>query len=293
MILILDPELFLIKPNDALASEQRTDIKKALDQINLLVREGARVSLGRSEWKDFRSICVMPVLTRFNDPQLNAAWRVIEAAYIPGEAPLVPDISCWGTSQLFRDLTLNARPWRDIVSEVAVHWILQHRQVLFFCKNIIGRNIELVGAGHAVLGVKTRWVLYFSATGTPGATAVNCITSLRNVRVPWTIRYDDRLPDTAPSNGLAFFPANNWKSGRIQVQTTMVSKAVWIDSAGNGWAKPSPPNQAHHWDVYLRDLQAIRRLPVNPINITCWGTTDRNRVAGEIHHLQSVQQHLQ
>lgn len=291
MKLILDPIVFCFDPGSD-KKAQFAAVKVALDQINLVIKGyGARVTLGYDEWKNFRKEYIAPFLLFFNDPTLRAAWLTIEKTFIPAQDPLVPQITGWGTSQLFGMSLLGRDPWANVIAKAAVSWILKGERVVFFCKLVLGRNLEHHGAGHAILGVKTRWTLYFAAEGTPGATAVDCISSVRNMQVPWTIRYDDRLPARAPNGGLAFEPAPGWRKGKQVVFGTGSSKATWFDTYGNAWAKPSPPNQAHHWDVYLNDLATKKRFPVNPINITCWNTEDRGRSEGQIHHFQKAQQH--
>jgi len=203
-------------------------------------------------------------------------------------APL-PGAKVWrrGFKQLFEWSPLDAA-WADRMTTAAVRAAACSNNVVLFARPVDGRNVRQQAAGGSTIHVCTRWVLHIQPKQL-GHRPIKCAHHARNISLPWTIRFDWRLPASEDGARYPFCPPDAWWKQTIAPAATRQSKPCFVDRVGNGWARPNVPGGAgHHWDVYLADVALADRIGLNPINITAFGTTDRDTLPGDIHHVPSA-----
>lgn len=176
--------------------------------------------------------------------------------------------------------------WMTDVSQIVAYSVNKEEEYYLMTRLFLGRNLKMrPSMQHCCILEKTHWQVFLSLDIGNGMQeySISCISSLRNLLVPWTMRHDDLLPDTAPNNGLAFVPNARWTDRMVKVIETANSKICWIDGSGNAWSDTNTPGDAYHWDVFPSPKGPAAKFGKH-VNITRHGTDDRNRAPGQIHH---------
>lgn len=137
--------------------------------------------------------------------------------------------------------------------------------------------------GHVVSVEKACWNLRVRPKGHALA-RVLCLCCYRNFVIPWTCRYDDRLPAKEDGGEFPFAAHDEWQKTTVEVFGTKESRYAWVDGHGNWWAKPLTPGEKHHWDVYLSP-EAKKKYTLGQINVVAWGAPKDEGVPGTIHHV--------
>lgn len=285
MKLIIDPALFAHFSTGGISSSDdyallRYRLRRLVSFLNAT---GASVVFEREAWKSFYASHVSPVHLQCGDPEIKAAIAILRRAYVPIVAPLVP-VRTWGVISLLQTAIGAGAAWADAVATTAASVLLSGDQVLLFTDLEEGRNCTKYQVGYSVLLEKTRWAVYIGAVGLGGATRVPCVTSVRNAQIPWTSRFDDALPDTAPGDGFRFQPPDNWWKRATVATKTMNGKRAWLDRAGNGWIAPNTPGTSYHWDVHFVRVQESPN-GLDPCNIVKWGAPANEGAVGAVHHV--------
>lgn len=283
---ILDPFVFWLPPNAQINQKYIGDILTSIDFV-ISVSRHRSVAIATTDaiWKRIIRDLVRPlsnhIAPRLLQPRISALRNILTLV----EPPPIVTGETWGMKQLFTfDNLPDSDNWMTPLARLAAYWINNNEEVVFLTRLWEGRNLVKHSAGHCVIWEKTHWKVYIQANAVNGTVGITCISSLRNLDVPWTTRYDDRLPDKAPDEGLPFVPPATWDRPTTHAVRTIRSKPAWVDKMGNGWADTNTPGIAHHWDVFLNHTDLKSKFGDDHVNITCWGTEDRGRIQGSIHH---------
>lgn len=282
---ILDPLIFWLPPNNQINQKYLDDILKNIDFVVSASRRGVQIATSDAVWQRVNRELVLPLKHHIEARHLFPRLQALHSVLTFVEPPLC-DGETWGMRSLFTFGNLpDPEVWMTDTARLAAYWIGSNQEFVFLTRLILDRNLILHSSGNCAILEKTHWKVYISnAAGVVGNVGITCISSLRNLDVPWTTRYDDRLPDTAPANGLFFVPPTTWEKTTTNAVRTIRAKPAWVDAHGNGWADTSTPGVPHHWDVFLNENTLTARFGDDHVNITCWGTNDRGRVPGAVHH---------
>jgi len=143
--------------------------------------------------------------------------------------------------------------------------------------------------GRLALVEKSCWELRAEAAG--ALHRIACVCNSRNLTVPFTRRYDDRLPAAADAAAFPFCPPENWSAPDRTAWRTHESRPAWADAQGHFWAEPAAQQTtgtSHHWDVYLSGA-AREEYGVDYLNIARWrpaSATDGQAPPGALHHVK-------
>jgi hypothetical protein len=280
---ILDPYIFWLPV--APTEKSIKDLLKSIDFVISAVRQGITVSVTKSVWLRINQDFIRFAATQMPSHQLTTRVQVLSRTLTFTEAPPAQG-ETWGIkSQYVFAGFADPNFWLSELAKVAMFWIAEEEEFVFLTRLLVGRNVREHQTANCVIWEKTHWEIFVrSSEGNATAVGIPCITSLRNLSVQWTQRYDDYLPDTAPANGLAFRPVPDWKKPSTTVVRTIQAKPTWVDIEGNGWSDTNTPGDAHHWDVFLDPAPLVKKFGSAHVNIKSWGTDDRGRVPGEVHH---------
>jgi hypothetical protein len=280
---ILDPYIFWLP---AIPTERSIkDLLASMDFVISAVRSGVTVSVTKAVWQRINQEFIRFAATKMPSHNLATRVKILTQTLTFTEAPPVQG-ETWGikSQYTFADLPDPAF-WLSELAKIAVHWSTEEEEFIFLTRLLIGRNVREHQTANCVIWEKTHWQIFVkSRTENAVSVAIPCVTSLRNLSVTWTQRYDDRLPDTAPTSGLAFVPVPDWRKASVSVIRTIQSKPTWEDLAGNGWSDTNTPGTAHHWDVFLHTASMVKKFGGVHVNIKSWGSDDRGRVPGDVHH---------
>lgn len=290
-MLIVDPYLF--NRDAANGESEGQQVKRLIHQLKSieLIRQRMNweVVVESNLWKVIEHQLISKLPTPAGDPTLRTAIttfrrhlsKKVSSAKVSGRA--------WGVKTLFHGMVSNEdKLFSQFVVESAAIARSMSNTVSIFVEQRPGRNLKKIGTPQSWLYEKTHWQLYASISGA-APFSIPCVTCLRNVNIPWTARVDQNLPDTGT---YCYRPPLNWESGKVDCIATLISKKVWLDISGNGWARPSTGGEPEHWDVYVEDNQLLKRVKLNQINITRHGARNSKNTPGEIHHIPDVKQHV-
>ena len=128
---------------------------------------------------------------------------------------------------------------------------------------------------------KTCWDLRVRTPGS-GRRRIPLVRHRRNVLVPWTTRFDDRLPAEDDGARFPFCPPTDWHKSSVRACETHESRPAWLDAKGNHWACPA--TGCYHWDVYLESELAARYGLVQ-LNVVRWRAPPAEGAVGDLHHV--------
>jgi hypothetical protein len=199
--------------------------------------------------------------------------------------PLVGKVWRQGFATLFGQKALGA-DWKQTMTETVVAACQLSEEVVIWVRPLVGRNVTEHRVGESVLHEVTRWQVLVQPQSI-GPRAILCLYNERNLVDKWTSRLDWRLPGAKTQ--YPFCPPANWWNPSVSVQRTIQSKPCLVDANRNGWARPNiNDGRGYHWDVYIHDSALANRIGLNPINISQYGSTDRDRAPGTIHHTSTA-----
>ena len=285
MNLIIDPGIFVSFVRDADAGQHAKDaLRRNLANLaSIISSANARVAYVRDAWQDLYSNHIDAAINQCGDHGVRAAVSLLRRNFRSLDSSGAA-IRAWGALALTQAAGERQEFWANSLADSAVSLLARREPVAIFTGLEPGRNCIVHRNDHSTVVEKTRWALYFVSVGLNGATGVSCVSSLRNLSVPWTTRFDDALPDTASAGGFRFSPPTNWvRRAAISVRA-MNGKMAWIDFGGNGWVPPNTPGAAYHWDVHFLN-PADSPNGLNPCNIVKWGGPADEGVPGGVHHV--------
>lgn len=286
MIGLLDPALFL--PLDT--KRRAEEVQRELDLVARICKDHNVALIPLEEyWNDLWAALGRPL-----EQQLPAhAKRSIQELRKLGERasagiPPLPAQSgkVWrrGFSQLFGAAALPSSAWEERMMRAALRALAAQHDVVVLTRRVPGRNIRIHTAGGTTLEEITRWRLFVQPKDI-GPRQILCIHHPRNIEEPWTTRFDWRLPSADAGAAYPFCPPQQWWKPSIPAFDTVRSKPAWIDTRGNGWARPNISGGAgYHWDVFIESPNLRKKVGLDAINVVQFGAPPREGTAGTIHH---------
>lgn len=284
IIAVLDPALFLTDQSTGPVPEaEEKALARTVDDVVRICRaEQAIIPSAEWYWKELWVDLLRPLYPRLSDPRLKIGLDEVRhfarSMTLPGR-PEQGRTKMWNVKPLFDWKRLPPK-WIDIMTDVLVGCAQRDEDTILVTRLFAGRNMRLHAVQRCTLTEKTRWRIYVHVPGRPPR-HVPCIRNHRNLTVPWTARLDEKLP---ASGRYPFCPPLQWWRRRTEVSRTFESKPAWIDRFGNGWIQPATGGE-NHWDVFLNDVNQREAVGVNQINVVAWGTTERGKAPGEVHHV--------
>ena len=186
-----------------------------------------------------------------------------------------------GFGQLF-SATVMGISWEEDMAAAVIRSLSSGHDVVLLTRRMLDRNLTRHAVGNSVIDENTRWVLHVQPR-TIGHKRVPCVHHRRNLTVPWTTRFDWRLPDAKNGCPYPFCPPASWHKGSHSAVQTVQSKPTWRDALGNGWARPNIPHGAgYHWDVFLTQ-DCAETAGLQQINVVEYGSQEGT--PGHIHHI--------
>lgn len=294
MIVVLDPAYFSRRGHDR-EDEQalRGEIRAMITFMKVCK---ARLIAVDDYWRPLWSELIQPLTRRCPRLSLDLAElrkRAISSPLDPSVA--VADGRVWGFVPMFDrpDLDLS-NVWADRMATSIIRLHLSHpsEPIVLFTRPVEGRNLRRHRAGNSTIDEPTRWRLYIQPR-TARPVAVPCVVDRRQIDVPWTARFDRRLPGTADGARYPFCPPAAWWKRSTQAVRTHTGKPAFIDACGCGWARPNIPGGAgYHWDVYLSDRSRADAIGLDQINVVAHGGPATEGTAGDLHHVPADKRHL-
>lgn len=291
MIAVIDPAFFVGRTHDAVGEAAlRHDIRAIL---SFRQATDARLVAADDYWPTLWQELISPLQQAF--PRLMSDFGELRKAGVKHQLqPLVGSHRFWGFVPMFQHalLPLN-QSWPDRMARsiIRMHISLGERIVLIV-RPIEGRNIRRHGTGNSILDETTRWQLYFQSQE-PRPVSVACVNRPRHVKLPWTIRFDWRLPSMEDNARYPFCPPYHWGHPSVAAVGTHSAKPAFIDARGYGWARPNiAGGTGYHWDVFISDPQEVKRVGVDQINVVEYGAPATEGLPGSLHHVPKNKQHL-
>lgn len=286
LMLVIDPYLFLPNPIIGIYDKDsskiiKADLKKIIDFCR---KQKTKVVFDRETWKNIDLNFIRKLSMTSRDSELDVALTIFRNDLLN-----VIDFNesektrTWGLNSLFYGIANETnKTFADAVAKSILHCIKNNFPVSIFVKEILGRNIKEIRAGHSFIIERTRWRIYISQKGFSNPYPIPCITCERNFTTDWSARHDVNLPS---SGKYEFIPRSRWDLKKTSVSGVMDSKPVFFDRLGNGWARPNTPGSPYHWDVYIKDPGWKAVFKVDQINISRNGIPKEQGIEGTIHHI--------
>ncbi|MEX3004390.1 hypothetical protein [Serratia fonticola] len=285
-MILIDPYIFLPAKGGDYNAEKVRKIKDSLKRLlNINRHFRYEIIVDQAQWKILEREYIKNLTDSFGDNELNTALISLRQIIKKVNITTAEHIRTWGVKPLFYNFASKEdEEFGNSLACSAFYCISQYNRAYLFVEESFGRNLIEHSTAHSKIKERLRWRIYISSIGLNGAVPVVCISSVRNLQIPWTSRYDYFLPD---SGGYSFIPPVNWHLRSTTAVVTKQSKPVFLDILGNGWANPNTPGQAYHWDVYLNDPKWIGERGTDQINVTRYGVPPSQGVSGTIHHVPS------
>ncbi|MFS8065121.1 MAG: hypothetical protein ACMG6S_01995 [Byssovorax sp.] len=284
MIAVIDPALLVTAQAEGpLSINEEAELAGYVDDAARICRElGARIPSADWYWGKLQRETVRQLHRRAQGPRLRQGLDALHARtkHVDIAAPPAAGrTQMWGAKVLFGYNRLTPE-WLGVMERLLIGCAQRDDETVLITRLFEGRNLIRHAAGKSTLDEKTRWRILANVPGRPPR-LIRCVRSLRNLRVPWTARFDEKLPD---SGHYPFCPPERWWRGGTTSCRTFKSKPAWIDRYGNGWIQPATGGD-YHWDVFLEDINLRDGVGLNQINVVAWGTAEREKTPGEIHHV--------
>jgi hypothetical protein len=283
VIAVLDPAWFVARDPGPENERALADDLGAV--LALLRRSGARLVAAEDYWPPLWKELVQPLERRF--PSVRVQLGELRKLGVPRTLPTLDrSHRVWGFEPMFGHPCLGGE-WADRMAKAVLRLALGHAEepLLLVAREVGGRNVVEHKAGHSVILESTRWRLYVQP-GTAQPVAVPAVRSIRQIEVPWTARYDWRLPGAEDGARYPFCPPLKWWKRDVRAVGTHTSKPCFLDGRGDGWARPNIPKGAgYHWDVFLSSPELHDRIGVDQINVVAFGGPASEGKAGDLHHV--------
>ena len=282
MIVILDPAFFFFRPWDqANESDLRSDLRR---MISFIKDTKARLVAGGEYWNPLWLELIKPLQSNYRNLDRDFA----ELRKLKTEEKLVPLRArhrVWGFRPMFDCPALPlGSVWADRMSRTVLQYASFSEEIVLYSKPVVGRNLIRHCAENSVIYESTRWRLYIQPR-TANPLAVPCVNHIRHVALPWTARYDWRLPAEQDGARYPFCPPIQWWKRTVSAVKTVKSKPAFIDRRGSAWVRPNIPDGAgHHWDVFITNVALADKIGLNHVNIVEFGAPFDEGAPGTIHH---------
>jgi|688.fasta_scaffold153312_2 hypothetical protein len=274
-IALLDPMLFLHTPHISL--DELTELNHVMRTYKM------EIPLAPFYWKKFQSECVRPLHARVDRDYLAALDQLRHHSKELHLPALPSKVSVWSFRNLFSKL--EDTTWLDVMPRIAAQCSMTGKPTVVLSRLLNGRNVREHSSSDAnCINEKTIWNLRVQLV--PGQVArIPIVCTRRNISVPWSCRFDDKLPADTDGATFPFCPSPDWENNpSLTVCRTHQSRPAWVDSKGNHWAEPSTPDP-QHWDVYLNS-EMHELYGINQLNICkSQAPLPFGKAAGDIHHV--------
>lgn len=296
MIVVLDPALFLTRTaNGPLAPDEEKELIRIMDDVIRICRDNqGTIPAVAWYWNELQRDLLRPLRVR-----VSAGSRLLQALdrlrLQAGSVALLQkpergETKLWGVKPLFGWSQLPSK-WLDIMEHLLIGCAPYGKDTVLITRLFVNRNLTVRQERRCTLEEKTRWRLYIHVPGHPPC-HIPCVRNPRNLEVPWTTGLDERLPDTGR---FPFCPPPRWWRRDTLACDTVESRPAWVDRFKNGWAQPATGGH-NHLDVFIRDQNLMQRVlhkgKEGPINVVAWGTPERNKIPGHLHHPGDKKPHL-
>ncbi|MCK6587754.1 MAG: hypothetical protein HUU21_25230 [Polyangiaceae bacterium] len=284
MIAIIDPALLLTESAEGpLPPDEEKSLEYAVDDAARICRDQrAVIPAAEWYWNKLQREIVRPLHRQVTGSRLRQGLDALGRSAKPmalGSAPAVGKTRMWGIKPLFAWGRLPSE-WFGVMERLLIGCAQQDEETVLITRLFPGRNLTMHAVGRTTLIEKTRWRLYVHVPGR-APRQIPCIRGPRNLAVPWTARFDEKLPD---QGRFPFCPPKRWWRRDTKANRTYKSKPAWIDRYGNGWAQPGTGGD-YHWDVFLEDPNLQDAVGLHQINVVAWGTTEKGKTPGGLHHV--------
>jgi hypothetical protein len=279
MIAIIDPAFFSER------IDEKTFKRDLQNMLIVLNKSKSRLVYIDAYWKPLWEELIGPLQSRYP----STARELTELRKI-GFRSIPQTISAyvWGFKAFFDAKLTGLNPeWVDRMTQVVLNASMQDEKVIIYVGKKIGRNIKRHQVENVIIDEPTRWRLYIQVKGikSPGPKPISCIYNYRHISHPWTARYSWRLPAISDGGKFPFLPSRLWWRRDTVVVRTIESKPAFVDDSGRGWSSPNTPGLAYHWDVSIHQLDEVKKIGVDHINVVAYGVPSREGIPGDIHHI--------
>jgi hypothetical protein len=296
VIALLDPAMFVWGAPDSDLS--RADEAKLEALLGLALQAAraanARITPVETYWNTMWRELVEPLRKRLQTSSARAAIDELrKRAGQPTTFPAAPPSTrVWGFLTMFGHIATMPAAWVDRMASAASQAIASGQPVMLLVRLVPSRNMAIhTGKQHVMIEEVTRWRLYVRLLGAASHTPIDCVRSPAQVRRPWTIRYDERLPTSADHARYAFCLPPDWHRGRITAVGTRASVPAWLDAVGRAWTRPNIPGGAgYHWDVFLEDPEDVAAVGTAQLNVVAYGAPPAEGIPGDLHHVPTDKQ---
>lgn len=279
MIGVIDPA-FLLHRSSADVEKDIDGVIRICQRHNVFIEPIAEY--WPRMWKELGSK-LEPTLQHSGKQALQQLRQLGSRSHVTLPVSSAAHAKAWrrGFQQLFAQTVMGAC-WEANIAAALVRVLCAGQDAILLTRRMPGRNVRVHAASHSTIHENTRWVLHISFKEI-GPRQIRCIHNGRNLSVPWTIRFDFRLPSEQDQSIYPFCPPDQWWKASITAVRTTHSKPAWRDRHENGWCRPNIPDGAgYHWDVFLSQ-KCSNLVGLDQINVVEFGSTQGT--PGTLHHV--------
>jgi hypothetical protein len=273
MLAVLDPALFY-------ASRPITESE--LDEVVRILRETRARIPDSFYWRRLELAVIRPfnrTSSRKIRVGLDTIRALVSAVRFPDPSPRV---KVWSFRALFTP------EWVELMTRTVTGCVLTGEETILITRHSSRRDTKThSGPDRCRLIEKTCWNLRVQV---PMASVrrIPDITNRRNVSIPWTTRFDVKLPAEKEAS-FPFCPPQEWFKSDVPAFVTHRGRPAWRDAKGNHWACPAT-GWGYHWDVYLEQKPAAE-YGLDQLNVVRWGAPPAEGIVGELHHVPTEKEH--
>jgi len=287
---VLDPKLFEWgTPTGPLTLAEETSFTRTIRDVIRTARDcNVKLLTAGEYWQRLWADFVTPLQARLRTPEGRQV--VAELRKVGGRSTSYPSAPpatrVWGFQTMFGPNALPAG-WEKRMADAVSRGVAAGQPVVLFARLVPGRNLIVhEGKQHVRIDEVTWWRLYVRTPGSPRHVGIDCIRDATQIRRPWTIRIDPRLPTSKDGVKYPYCLPSDWHRGRCVVVATKASVPAWVDATGRGWTRPNIPGGAgYHWDVFFSDPALIASIGVDQVNIVEVGAPTAEGSPGSLHHV--------
>ena len=284
--LILDPALFMDSIEGLPAIRAREDSEYAED-LNRIVRilQATNGYIPKDRlWLNIERRLIAPLLQKhMGNPSIRQPLTIIRNRLSPSPAAKSKRVTVWSFRDLFACLGAD---WTNLVVFSAASLLSSGASTpLVVVRRVVGRNLIVHGNPPGALQEKCIWNLRMLTEHC--FARMLCVANERNIKVPWTCRYDDRLPAPEDKAPYPFCAPINWFIAAPPPEGRAVRPGAHPgseDIKGRIWTRPEGLRGLNHWDVQIprREQAAVGS---SYLNITIgWPIGKTSKPPGTIDH---------
>ncbi|MBI5497139.1 MAG: hypothetical protein HY904_19145 [Deltaproteobacteria bacterium] len=282
MIALIDPAFFAARTD---GPDRATAVQHDVGLILEFLKETqAQLVAVEDYWRPLWMELIRPIEHRYPEvrPWLTELRKRALQRHI---TPLTDVTRVWGFRLMFDCAALfSTSAWVDRMSRSVLRLASLNEPIVLIARPVVGRNIRRHQTGNIVIDEVTRWRLYVQP-GTSRHVPVPCVARPRHVQLPWTARFDWRLPACEDAARYPFCPPPEWWKGATAAVQTRSGKPSFVDGLDNAWTRPNIPGGAgYHWDVFISKMQLLERIGDKHINVVAFGGPPDEGTPGSIHH---------